>query len=138
MRLPGPHLPILSRRLRRKHLSPVAFSKKRVRVPKPAKTSEIFLAAGHDLTFPSRAQSLIENICCHTPFEKKRAPAPQLVCTCSFFSPWQGPHFSTLNPKLERDFLSSHPFLKKRKPDPPPGLPNLTFTCDCQGLSFPS
>ena len=59
----GPHLPILSRRLGRKHLSPDLFWKKKMaRVPKPAKTSKIFLAPGHELTFPSHVQDLIEKI----------------------------------------------------------------------------
>ena len=87
MRLPGPHFPILSRRLGRKHLSPDPFSKKMAQVPKPAKTSEIFLAHGHDLTFPSRVQSLVEKICCHTDFGKNERRRHSLSAHVHFFQP---------------------------------------------------
>jgi len=98
--------------------------KKMARVPKPAKTNEIFLAPGHDLTFPSHVQNLVAKICCHTHFEKNERRRHSSSAHVHFFSHWQGPHFSMLNPKLGRDILSPPPFLKKRKPDPPLGLTN--------------
>ena len=85
MRLPGPHFPILNRRLGRKHLSPEPFSKKMAQVPKPAKTSKISLAHGHDLTFPSRVQSVVEKICCHTHFEKNERQRSSLSQHVRFF-----------------------------------------------------
>ena len=112
MRLPGPHFPILSRRLGRKHLSPDPFSKKMAQVPKPAKLCEIFQAHCHDLTFPSRVQSLVEKICCHTHFEKNERRRNSLSAHVHFFSPWQGLHFSTLSSKLRREVLSHTHFWK--------------------------
>jgi len=85
----GPHYPILSRRLGRKHLSPDPFSKKMAQVPKPAKTSEIFPAHCHDLTFASHVQNLAENICCHTHFEKNERRRRSLSEHVRFFSPWR-------------------------------------------------
>ena len=54
--------------------------------------------------------------------EKTSAGATASLHMFDFVSLWQGPHFSTLGPKLDRGFLSPHPFLKKRKHDPPLGL----------------
>jgi hypothetical protein len=95
-----------------------------VRVPKPANTSKIFLAHGHDLTFPSHVQDLIEKIAAAHILKTTSAAAAACLNRFICSSPWQGPHFSMLNPKFGREFLSPHPFLKKRKPDPPPGLTN--------------
>ena len=113
MRLPGPHFPMLSRRLGRKHLSPDPFSKKMAQVTKTVKTSELFLIHGHDLTFPSRVQSVIEKICCHTHFEKNERRRHSLSAHIQFSSLWQGPHFSISSPNLGREVLSPHPFPKK-------------------------
>ena len=55
------------------------------RVPKPAKPSEIFRAPGHDLTFPSHVQNLIEKICRHTDFEKNERRRRSLSQPVQFF-----------------------------------------------------
>ena len=55
------------------------------RVPKPAKTSEIFLAPGHDLTFPSHVQNLIGKICRRTDFEKNERRRRSLSQHVQFF-----------------------------------------------------
>ena len=83
------------------------------RVPKPAKTSEIFLAPGHELTFPSHVQDLIEKIAAAHILKKTSAAAAACLHMVDFVSPWQGSHFSMLSPKLGREILSPHPFTKK-------------------------
>ena len=128
MRLPGPDFPILCRRLDRKHLSPDPFWKKMARVPRPAKTSEIFPAPGHDLSFPSRDQTFIGKICCHTHFGKSVRRRHSLSAQVHFCSLWQGLHFSRLSSKIGREVLSPHPFLEKRIPDPQLTLKN-DFSC---------
>ena len=117
MRLSGPSLSHLVSETWPKHLPPDPFWKKMARVQRPAKTSAIFPAPDHDLTFPSRVQKLIGKICCHTRFEKTSAGAAACLIMFIFSSPWQGPHFSMSSPKLGREFLPPPPFLKTRKPD---------------------
>ena len=115
MRLSGPHIPILIRRLGRKQLSPDPFWKKMARVQRPDKTSEICLAPCHDLTFPSHVQNLIEKICCHTHSEKNKRRRRSLSEHVHYPSTWQGPHFSMLSPKLGREFLPPHPISEKNE-----------------------
>ena len=81
----GPHFPVLCPRLVWKHLSPHQVFKKRALAPKLARTCQISLAHGQDLTFPSCVKSLCEKIGPHNHFWKKRTPAPELVWTCQKF-----------------------------------------------------
>ena len=55
------------------------------RVPKPAKTSEIFLAPGHELTFPSHVQDLIEKIAAAHILKKASAAAAACLNIFIFF-----------------------------------------------------
>jgi len=56
----------------------ICFGKMMARVPKPGKTSEIFLAPGHEFTFPSHVQDLIEkNAAAHI---LKKASAAAAAC----------------------------------------------------------
>ena len=64
--------------------------KKKTQVPKPAKTSEIFRAPGHRLTFPSHVQNLIEKICRHTDFEKNERRRRSLSQHVQLFQPMAG------------------------------------------------
>ena len=111
----GPHYPILSRRLGRKHLAPDPFSKKMAQVPKPAKTSEIFPAPGHDLTFPSHVQKLIGKICCHTHFEKNQRRRRSLSAHLRFCSSLAGTSLFHVESQAWPTFFAATPISEKTK-----------------------
>ena len=70
--------------------------------------------------------------------EKKTTGTWAVLDMSKFLSPWQGPHFPVLCPRLGRKHLSPHPFSKRRA-----RVPKLAWTCEIflahgQDLTFPS
>ena len=83
MRLPGPHFPILSRRLGTTHLSPDPFSKKNGPGAEACQDKWDFPSSWPWPHLPVSCSDSNRKDLLPRKFWKKRAPAPQLVSTCS-------------------------------------------------------